>query len=149
MSQGEENHGDQLDDLYASRAATQEIEVILARQLSGYLAIPTVIIDPSHVIIYYNEPMERIVGRRFDEGGAVPFAELSEALDFTDEAGKRIPPMEMPLATAMRSRKIARRRLRLRGFDGVKRHMEEVAIPLIGNAGRFLGAIAFFEEVEA
>jgi hypothetical protein len=36
----------------------------------------------------------------------------------------------------------------MRGRDGIQRHMGETAIPLIGNAGRFLGAVAFFAEIE-
>ena len=31
------------------------VEVILARQLAGYLALPVVIIDPGGTVIFYNE----------------------------------------------------------------------------------------------
>src|SRR5947209_6436706 len=50
---------------YPSPTTGQEIEVILARQLAGYLALPMVIVDPSHIVIFYNEPAERMLGRRF------------------------------------------------------------------------------------
>jgi hypothetical protein len=36
----------------------------------------------------------------------------------------------------------------MRGLDGSRRHMRGTGIPLVGNAGRFLGAIGVFEEIE-
>ena len=34
----------------------------------------------------------------------------------------------------------------LRGLDGTRRHVEVTAFPLVGQAGRFLGAVALFWE---
>jgi PAS domain-containing protein len=133
---------------HSSPLPTQEIEVILARQLAGYLTLPIIIIAPSLTVLYYNEPAERMLGRRFDEGEAIPWSDWSKAFEFSDEAGVPVQAREMPLATALRDRRPAHRTFWMRGLDGVQRHMDETAIPLIGNAGRFLGAIGFFAEIE-
>lgn len=132
----------------ANSSTRQEIEVILARQLAGYLALPTVIVDPSHQVLFYNEPAERMFGRRFDEGGPIPWPGWSQAFHFVDDTGDPIPSEQMPIALALRRRRAAHRSLWLRGLDGVTRHMDETAIPLVGNAGRFLGAVAFFSELD-
>jgi len=41
--------------------AQREIEGILARQLSNYLALPVFLADPEGNLIFYNEPAERIL----------------------------------------------------------------------------------------
>jgi hypothetical protein len=103
--------------------------------------------DPNHIVVYYNEPAECMLGRRFDEGGPIPWDDWTTAFTFTDEAGEPVPPSEMPLGCAARDRRLSHRTFWMRGVDGVQRHMDETAIPLIGMAGRFLGAVAIFQEM--
>jgi PAS domain-containing protein len=136
------------DDRYPRPTTEHEIEVILARQLASYLAFPIVIVDPSHIVVYYNEPAEHMLGRRFDEGGPIPVAEWSRAFQFTDDAGEPIPSAEMPLGVALRQRQPAHRRFWLRGLDGEQHHMEERSIPLLNTDGKFLGALAVFTDLE-
>jgi PAS domain-containing protein len=124
------------------------IELILARQLAGYLAVPIVIIDPGGTVIFYNEPAERIFGRRFDESGPIPPSQWGEAFDFVDESGQPVPPEEMPLASALRTRRLAHLNFRMRGLDGSRHYVAEVGIPLLGHAGRFLGVLAFMFELD-
>jgi PAS domain-containing protein len=137
------------DRLFPLPSTRQEVEVILARQLAGYLALPMVIVDPTSVVVYYNEPAEQVLGRRFDEGAAVPQHELPEVFGFTDDSGERILATEMALATTLRTRRVAHRTFWMVGRDGVKHHIDSTAIPLIGNAGRFLGAVGIFSEIES
>lgn len=124
------------------------IEVILARQLAGYLALAIIIVDPSGSVIYYNEPAERILGRRFDEAGPIPWTAWSNAFNFTDMAGEAIPAEEIPVLAAWRSRRISHLEFWMRGLDGVPRHVDAVGIPLWGNAGRFHGAVSIFQAIE-
>jgi PAS domain-containing protein len=136
------------DGSYPSPSTRHEIEVILARQLAGYLALPIIIVDPSHLVVYYNELAERMLGRRFDEGGPIPWGEWTRAFDFRDDAGEPIPATEMPLAAALRHRRLAYLEFWMRGLDGTRRYIKGTGVPLIGNAGRFLGAVAFFSEMD-
>ena len=46
-----------------------EIEIILNRQLADCLSIPVFITDTIGNLIFYNEPAEEILGRRFEETG--------------------------------------------------------------------------------
>lgn len=124
------------------------VEVILARQLAGYLALPVVIIDPGGTVIFYNEPAERIFGRRFDESGPIPPSQWGEAFEFVDESGQPVPVEKMPLAAALRTRRLVHLNFWMRGLDGSRHHVSEAGIPLLGNAGRFLGVLAFLCELD-
>jgi PAS domain-containing protein len=123
------------------------VELILARQLAGYLAVPIVIMDPGGTVIFYNEPAERIFGRRFDESGPIPPAQWGEAFGFEDQSGQPVPVEKMPLATARRTRQLVHREYWMRGLDGSRHHVSEAGLPVLGNAGRFLGVIAFMFEL--
>ena len=125
----------------------QEIEMILVRQLASYLAMPIFIVDPQGTLVFYNEPAESILGRRFEETGEMPIAEWSTIFEPTDEAGKLIAPEDIPLAVALAERRPTHRALWIRGLDKVQRHLEVTSFPLIGQARRYLGAIAIFWEV--
>ena len=43
------------------------IQIILMRQLAGYLSVPLFLVGPNGDLLFYNEPAEAIIGRRFDE----------------------------------------------------------------------------------
>jgi hypothetical protein len=45
------------------------IQIILTRQLAGYLSVPLFLVDPKGDLLFYNEPAEALLGRRFDETG--------------------------------------------------------------------------------
>jgi len=125
----------------------KDIEVILLRQLASYLATPVFIVDPQGNLIFYNEPAEKVLGRRFDETGEMPAAEWGAAWTPTDENGDPLPAMALPLSLALVESKPSCRRFWIGGLDGVRRHIEVVAFPLIGQAQRHLGATVIFSEV--
>ena len=124
----------------------KEIEVILARHLASYLATPLFIVDPQGTLVFYNEPAEGILGRRFEETGEMPMGEWSTLYQPSDSQGQPLPPEELPLVIALTRRHPAYRSFWIRGLDGRLRNIEVVAFPLQGLAGRFLGAIAIFWE---
>lgn len=73
----------------------QEVAVILARQLASYLALPVFLVDPQGNLLFYNEPAEAILGRRFDETGKMPVEEWATVFAPTDGEGAPIPPEEL------------------------------------------------------
>jgi hypothetical protein len=79
------------------------------------------------------------LGRRFDETGAMPVP--------VDQEGLPIPPAELALMITLRERRPAHERLFIRGLTGVRRHLEVVAIPILGIQSEFLGAVALFWEL--
>ena len=125
----------------------QEIEMILIRQLASYLATPIFVVDPEGTLVFYNEPAEPILGRRFEETGEMPMREWSTIFEPTDEGGEPIAPKELPLAIALAEQRPTHGVLWLCGLDNVQRHIEATCFPLIGQAQRYLGAIAIFWEV--
>ena len=71
------------------------IQIILTRQLAGYLSVPTFLVDPNGTLLFYNEPAEVLLGRRFDETGAMPAEEWSTIFAPVDQEGQPIPPAEL------------------------------------------------------
>jgi len=128
--------------------AQKEIEMILLRQLASYLAMPILIADPEGTLLFYNEPAEQLLGKRFEETGEISTDEWAEALMLTDEHGMPIPPEARPLIIALDERRPVHRQMWGQGADGVRRHVEVTAFPLIGETGRHLGAVALFWEVQ-
>ena len=124
--------------------AQYEIEVILLRQLASYLAMPIFIVDPRGTLVFYNEPAEIILGKRFEETGEMSPEEWSTAFQPTDEQGRPLEPEAMPLMIAFNDRRSTHGSLWIQGFDGVRRHIEATAFPLVGQSDRFLGAVVLF-----
>jgi PAS domain-containing protein len=123
------------------------IEIILARQLAGYLSVPFFLVDPKGCLIFYNEAAEAVLGLRFQETGAMPAERWSTCFMPASEDGRPLPPAEVPLMVTLATQRPAYRRLYIRGQDGVERHIEVVAIPISGLRGAFLGAAALFWEL--
>jgi PAS domain-containing protein len=125
----------------------KEIEVILIRQLASYLAMPMVIVNPEGTLLFYNEPAEELLAMRFEETGELTEDEWVNDLMLTDEHGMPVAPEARPLVIALREGRPAHKTMWGQGRDGVRRHVEVTAFPLIGQTGRALGAVAIFWEV--
>ena len=127
----------------------QAIEVILARQLADYLALPVFLVDPEGNLIFYNEPAEKILGHRYEETGPMPAQQWSTIFLPTDEDGNRLEPDQLPLMIALQQNRPAHSGFWIRGLDGVLRRIEVSAFPLVGQSNRHLGAVALFWEADA
>jgi PAS domain-containing protein len=125
----------------------QEVEVILARQLFDYLALPIFLVDPDGNLLFYNEPAEAILGHRYAETGPMSAEEWATIFQPTDEDGEPLPAEALPLIIALRELRPAHNEFWIRGLDdAVLRKIEVTAFPLVGQAQRYLGAVAIFWE---
>jgi PAS domain-containing protein len=124
------------------------IQIILIRQLAGYLGVPLFLADPKGDLLFYNEPAEAIVGLRFEETGAMPAKTWTSIFTPTDEQGQPIPPEDLPLMIALATQRPTYKRLYIHGMNGVRRHIEVASIPIIGLQGEFLGGVSLFWEIE-
>jgi PAS domain-containing protein len=122
------------------------IEIILIRQLAVTLTTALMIFGPDGTLIFYNEPAEPILGQRFEETGRILVSELPEMYAPTDEQGLPLPLEAMPSHIALVERRPAYNNFWIRGLDGVRRHLEVSAFPLIGQGDRLLGSISVFWE---
>jgi PAS domain-containing protein len=123
------------------------IQIILTRQLAGYLSVPLFLVDQKGNLLFYNEPAEVILGRRFDETGAMPAEVWSSAFAPEDSDGNPIPPEDLPLMITITKQRPAYRCFFIRGLDGTVRQVEVATIPITGLQAEFLGAAALFWEV--
>ena len=124
------------------------IQIILIRQLAGYLGMPLLLADPKGDLLFYNEPAEAILGLRFEETGAIPAKTWTSMLTPTNEQGQPILPEDLPLMLALATRRPAYKRFYIHGLNGVRRHIEVSAVPIVGLQGEFLGATSLFWEIE-
>jgi PAS domain-containing protein len=127
----------------------REIEQILTRQLASHLAMPAFIVDNDGTLIYYNEPAEQILGKRYEETFEMPLHEWASRFQPSDEAGNPVPEAELPLVIALKQKRPSYSRFFIEGFDHIRRFIEVTAFPLTGRAGtqdRDLGAVALFWE---
>ena len=117
-----------------------EVELILARQLAGGLAVPVLLVDQRGDTVFFNEPAAELFGRRFDEIGALPFEARTAILAPRRADGSQLPVDELPGMQAMRDRRPAHVAFHMHGLDGVLRPVEVTAIPLESARGHVLGA---------
>ena len=122
------------------------IQLILFRQLATHLSVPVFLVDPKGNLLFYNEPAEIILGKRFDETGEMPAAVWSSAFDPVDDQGRIVPPSDLPLMMTLAQQRPAHGRFRIRGLNGLARSIEVTSIPIAGLQGDFLGAAALFWE---
>jgi PAS domain-containing protein len=124
------------------------IQIILIRQLAGYLGVPLFLVDPQGDLLFYNEPAETILGRRFEETGPMPAAVWSSAFTPVDDAGQPIAPEDLPLMRTLARQRPAHKRFHIQGMNGVRRQIEVTSIPILGLQREFLGGAALFWEIE-
>lgn len=122
------------------------VELILSRHLASQLAMPVFIVDAAGTLVFYNEAAEHVLGRRFEETGAMAADEWGRAFMPRDAGGKPLPPEALPLTIALRQQRPAHAGFHIRGLDAVDRRIEATAFPLIGLTGRLMGALVVFWE---
>jgi PAS domain-containing protein len=123
------------------------VEVILMRQLASYLAVPIVLVDPKGDLVFFNEAAQPLVGRSFEGTGAIRRGEWSTQFRPTWEDGTPVPREDQPLFVATERREPAHRRYWVQGLDGVRRQVEGLGFPLVGQGDRMLGAVGIFWDV--
>ena len=124
----------------------QPIEIILLRELADHLSTAIFVVDPDGALVFYNEPAEGLLGRRYDETGSLALDEWSTIFKPTNGRGVPLAPEKLPLAIALAEHRPTQGRIWIRGLDGVRRRLEIAALPLRGQWGDELGAVAIFWE---
>ena len=128
--------------------SANQIEIILSRQLADCLSIPTFLTDPEGNLLFYNEPAEELLGRRFEETGAMPVSEWSTIFKPVDEDGNEMEPATLPLVKTLVNQYPAHGTFWIESLEGVRNKISVTAYPIIGQPDRFLGAVALFWKTE-
>lgn len=124
----------------------QPIEIILLRQWASHMAMPVWIAGTRGELLYYNEPAEALLGKRFDEAGQMRLRDLPKIFETTAPDGSPIADRDLPLGIALRERKPAHLRVQITALDGTSRMLDITAVPLVVQGGHYLGAMAMFWE---
>lgn len=121
------------------------IEVVLLKQVAGYLATPVFLVDEDGTLAYYNEPAEELLGQRYEETGQIPLEVWGKLWSPRHpEDGRPLQPEELPLGNAVLHRRPVQGTIAIRGLDGTDRKLTITALPLEGADGSPLGAFAIF-----
>ena len=129
------------------RGEQKPIELILARNFTSSLTTPAFLVDEDGTLVFYNEAAGSLLGKRFEEAGAMSSGEWSEEWGPFDEAGKPIPFDELPLTLALRGGRPAHSKFRIRSVDGNEHAIQVSALPIVTTDGS-RGALAFFWRIE-
>src|SRR5262245_50139234 len=129
--------------------AQHPIEVILMRQLASYLAMPILLVDPAGTLLFYNEPAERLLDRRYQETGDMPLATWTRLFRPTTEDRSPLALEARPLIIALQQHRAVHGAFWIQRRDGIAESIEATAFPIEGQGGRQLGAVAIFWPVRA
>jgi len=124
--------------------AQHPVELILLRQLASYLATPMFLVDAAGTLVYYNEAAEPLLGRRFEDSDEMALKAWLVAFAPLELDGRPLAESANPLLAALAERREQHQVLTIHSLDGGERRIEATAIPLEGQAGRLLGAVAIF-----
>lgn len=122
--------------------AQKPIELILMRQLASCLSMPVFIVDGEGGLIFFNEPAEMMLGRRFEDTGEMPSGDFAALFANGNAGSASSAPDELPIMLALRERRPVSGVLSVTGPDNKRRQVEVTAVPLVGQGDRSLGAVA-------
>lgn len=122
------------------------IELILLKELASHLAMPVTIVDAAGNLVFFNRPAERLLGRNFDDTGEMPFRQFRELFRPVDSEG--IPIEDTPMRITLQERRPQQGRFTIHEADGTPHVIATTSIPLDGQGGVPLGAMAIFWELD-
>lgn len=123
-----------------------EIEIILSRQLADCLSMPVFITDTAGNLIFYNEPAEKVLGTRFEEKGEMKVEIWSTIFKQKDDNGDLLKPESLPLVRTLKDQYPYHKTFWIESLQGKAEKISVTSYPIIGRAGKFLGAVAIFWE---
>ncbi|MCB9251899.1 MAG: PAS domain-containing protein [Flavobacteriales bacterium] len=124
--------------------SSQQIELILSRQLADSLSIPVFLVDTNGTLLFYNEPAEEILGMRYEETGSMPPEEWSTKFQPQSNDGKILDPSELPLVQTLKEKTPSHGEFWIKSMNGEMLKISVTSYPIIGRPSRFLGAVALF-----
>lgn len=124
-------------------ATQRPLELILARNLLSSVSTAAFLISAEGVILFYNQAAGALLGRPFEETGALPAEEWTQTWGPLDENDQPIPYEKQPLTLALARSRAAHLPGRIRSLDGTVHAIETSALAIVGDSG-FQGAMVFF-----
>jgi PAS domain-containing protein len=124
-------------------SSQRPLELILARNLLSSLSTPAFLVNQPGDMIFYNEAAGSLLGRAFEETGAMSAQDWVDTFGPIDDNGLPMPLEEQHLTRALRANRPGHSRERIRSLGGPEHDTEVSGVPIIGTGG-FQGAMVFF-----
>jgi len=121
-----------------------ELEIILTRQWADSLSIPVFLTDTKGNLIFYNAPAEEILGRRYEDTGAMSVDEWSTIFTPKNEDGTILDSSRLPLVRTLDTQKPAHGSFWIDSLTGERHFINVTSFPIIGMSEGYLGAVAIF-----
>jgi PAS domain-containing protein len=128
----------------ASSRRQKDLLLILAREFASKLATPMAVFEADGTLVYFNEPAEAVLGRRFAEASDVSPEEWPSRYQMEDLDGSPLAFGTTPASVALVERRPAHRTFRLTGLDGVRRVVSVTAFPLSASSETLVGVVVIF-----
>jgi len=129
-------------------SAQRPLELILARNLLSSLSTPAFLVGGEGTLLFYNEAAGALVGRRFEETGAMTAQEWTSAFGPFDENDEPIPYDQVPLTSALRQGRPSHGTFRICAAGGHHQDIHASAIPIVGTDGASGAIVIFWPLVE-
>ena len=120
------------------------IELILSRQLAECMGMPVFLTDTVGNLLFYNEPAEEILGKRYEDTGEMQVDQWGNIFKNKDDAGNPIQAEELPLVKTLQDHLPYHKTFWIESLQGKAERISVTSYPIIGRAATFLGAIAIF-----
>lgn len=120
------------------------IEIILNRQIADCMAIPVFITDTAGNLLFYNEPAEDILGKRFEDTGEMAVEEWGTIFNNKDDYGNSLSADELPLVKTIKKQRPYHKTFWIESLQGKAERISVTSYPIIGRSGKFMGAVAIF-----
>ena len=122
----------------------KDLLLILAREFASKLATPMLVLDAQGSLVFFNEPAEEVLGRRFAEAREVAPQDWPAHFQMADLDGRPLALQEVPAGVALLERRPAHRAFRITGLDGVPRVVSATAFPLFSSPETLVGVVGIF-----
>ena len=123
------------------------LQLILARQLASLVSMPILLFDAEGTLVFFNEPAEPILNRRFEETGEMSGDELLSLLEVQDENRCPVAPEDRPSRIARAERRAISRTMWLRATGTEWKHLGVTTVPLIAEGDTLVGLLHLFWEL--
>jgi PAS domain-containing protein len=124
-------------------SAQKPLELILARNLLSSISTPAFLVGDHGTLLFFNEAAAAMLGRRFEETGAMEAGDWIREFGPFDEDERPMTYEKIPATAALRANRPFHGNFRICAAGGKHEDVAASAIPIVGAAGSS-GAIVIF-----
>ena len=123
-----------------------DLVLIVARSFATKLATPTLIIDASGDLVYFNDAAGEVLGRSYVDVGALQASHWQELFEPRTLDEKPLTAEQTPGGIALLQRRPVHDSFAMRGLDGREREITVTAFPLFSHPEEVVGVMSIFWE---